>query len=314
MFSVIHGITSMRIQRTALVALAALAMFFQSVSGAADGQSRTLGAFTAIPPVADIMQRVGAGHWQVSSLVRDGKDPHTFSFTPRIAAELSAADVYISCGMGPDNVAVSRLSNGQILRELLDSENGGGSHDGHSNDEADNGHEHAEGHGEGMDPHLWLDAEGIMHIARVAREAFSEAAPEYSADYDAAFEKLEADIKIADVQVREILAPWKGRRFYVQHDAFTRFAEHYGLEQVSVEEHDKGVSAARIAELTRMAREDGVRVLYAQPGHNPAPLETIADAIGANVAYLEPLQDDAVQMMLVNARKLAEGFAMESAE
>jgi ABC-type Zn uptake system ZnuABC Zn-binding protein ZnuA len=163
------------------------------------------------------------------------------------------------------------------------------------------------------DPHVWLYPDGIAGIARAARDAYTKLDPDHAALYAESCMKIEAELRETEERVREILAPWKGRRFYVQHDAFAHYASYFGLEQVALEEHDKDPGAARIAELVRMARADGVKVLYAQQGHNPAPLRVMAGPLGAFVVSLDPLYPDPVHGLLVHARKLADGFAQERA-
>ncbi len=263
-------------------------------------------AFTAVPPVAGLMERVGAGHWQANALVEQGKDPHTFSLRPRMAADLSAASLYVFCGMEMDNVVRNRPQNGLVFVDLLSEEEAGVAY-------KEEGHTHeVHGHGHGaMNPHLWLDPEGILHIAETLRDSYSRLDPANAVDYTAAYAALEEELASLDAEIRSLLAPYKGRRFYVQHDAFTRFAAHYGLEQVSVEEHDKSPSAARLEALSRQARKDKVRMLYAQSGHNPAPLHTLAAPLGARVEYLEPLGRDALASLRTIAETLALGYALE---
>jgi len=258
-------------------------------------------AYTAVTPVVSIMDRVGGGLWTVHALVASGTDPHTFAMTPRMATELASASLYVSVGMEMDHAVQLRAPKGMkqvLVGGLVEHEE---ERDGELHEEA--GHEH--------DPHLWLDPEGIVEIARKVRDAYTELDPQNAQHYADSCAKLEQDVADTVRQASAVLAPWKGRRFYVQHDAFTRFARYFGLDQVAVEEHDKSPSAARIAQVINMARKDGVRVVYAQAGHNSAPLKVIAGPLGARVASLDPLQADPVAVLLANAQMLAEGFAEE---
>ena len=142
------------------------------------------------------MERVGAGFWTVRSLVEEGKNPHTFALSPRTAAELSAARVYLAVGIEIDAAVKTRTPDGMSFVVVQD-----------PNDK-------------GNDPHLWLDPDGIMLIARAARDAFFEADPEHRAEYAEACSALESEVKEATRQAHSILYHYRGSHFYVQHDSF----------------------------------------------------------------------------------------------
>jgi zinc transport system substrate-binding protein len=269
---------------------------FANAASAADAGDAFV-AYTSVSPVAAVMQRVGAGHWQARSVVEEGKDPHTFALTPRKAAEFSAARVYVAVGIEMDPVVLSRAPASLIVADVElppEARTGKGPVDPDDED--------------GHDPHVWLDPEGLVATARAASTAFISVDPAHKADYEASLAKFEADVAAASAKAVNILKPYKGRRFYVQHDAFTRYAAHFGLVQVAVEEHEKEPTGMRLAEVTRMMQADGAKALFAQPGHNPRPLEVIAKPIGATIEILDPMLPDPVEGLVTDADLLAKSF------
>jgi zinc transport system substrate-binding protein len=288
------GITAMKIARTRLVLSLLAALTFLVACGDTRPDSEQLSAYTSVPPAAYIAEQVGAGHWTVGALAQQGKDPHTFSARPSLAAELGKSRIYFALGMEMDTIAMDKLGHAQLRTiEIAD---------GHHH-EAEAGHSH--------DPHIWLCPEGLLEIASAARDAFSQEDPANASDYKEAYERVAARIAAADEQAMEILRPYAGKRFYVQHDAFVHYAEHFGLRQAAIEQHDKDTSAARLSEILQMARQDSVRVLYSQPGHNPANLEAMAKAIGARVEPLDPMSANPIDAIVSYASTLASGFAKE---
>lgn len=255
-------------------------------------------AYTSVAPVATIARMVGAGMWEVRSIVEEGKDPHTFALTPRTAAALSSASAYISLGLEMDPMVVTRLPESVRVVEVPG---------------AAEEHDHAAAHEEeqGHDPHVWLDPDGLIATAKAVSAAFAEADPENAAAYEDALKKFEASVADADASARKALSPWKGRRFYVQHDAFTGFAEHYGLRQVAVEEHEKEPTGVRLAEVTRLMMADGSKVIFAQPGHNQRPLEVIAKPVDAKIGILDPMLPDPVAGLVLHAKTIAESFSVK---
>jgi zinc transport system substrate-binding protein len=238
-------------------------------------------AYTSVKPVAFVMERIGAGHWTVRSLVEEGKNPHTFALTPRAAEELSASRVYLAVGIEMDAAVKSRAQASM---------------------------KYVEAHVDADDPHLWLDPDGLVLIARTARDAFFEADPEHRSDYAVACSQFESEVSDAVGAARTLLEPFKGCRFYVQHDAFTRYAAAFGLVQVSVEENEKEPTAARLVEVTRMMQADGTKIVYAQPGHNPRPLQVLAESVSARIDVLDPMLSDPVDGLVARAQILADGF------
>jgi ABC-type Zn uptake system ZnuABC Zn-binding protein ZnuA len=252
-------------------------------------ENGTFVAYTSVAPVASILEKVGAGYWTAAPLVGVGKNPHTFSPTPREAAAFSSASIYLAVKIEIDEAVKSRAPKSMKYVEVAVP----ASSDGEDED----------------DPHLWLDPDGMILIARASRDAFSSCDPAHAADYATACAGFEKSVNEAAETAHKILAPYQNGKFYVQHDAFTRFAKKFNLVQISVEEHEKEPTAQRLAEVSRLMREGGSKVIYAQPGHNPAPLEAIAAPIGAKIQILDAVPADPVTDLVTRAKILANGFA-----
>jgi ABC-type Zn uptake system ZnuABC Zn-binding protein ZnuA len=257
-------------------------------AAAASASAPTFTAYTSVAPVAKVMEEVGAGYWTTAPLVGKGKNPHTFSPTPQEAAAFSKAAVYLAVRIEIDEAVKARAPQSMRYVEVEVPEAAG--------EEAD-------------DPHLWLDPDGLVLIARASREAFSSVDPAHKADYATACAQFERKVGEASDEAKAILSPYKNRKFYVQHDAFTRFAKACGLVQISVEEHEKEPTAQRLVEVLRLMRGDGTKVIYAQPGHNPAPLEALAGPIGAKIEILDAVPEDPVADLAERAKILAKDFA-----
>jgi zinc transport system substrate-binding protein len=268
-----------------------------ALSASAEEAGHVYVAYTSVAPIATVACAVGAGRWEVRSVVEEGKDPHTFALTPRTAAELSAASAYIAVGIEMDPMVVTRLPESVYVVEVEVPEE-----EGHEHHEASHEEEH------GHDPHVWLDPEGLIATAKAVSAAFAAKDPENAAAYEAALKHFEESVANADARARKILSPWKGRRFFVQHDAFTRFAEHYAILQEAVEEHEKEPTGARLAEVTRLMMADGAKVIFAQPGHNQRPLEVIAKPVGARMGILDPMLPDPVEGLVLRAEAIADSF------
>lgn len=142
------------------------------------------------------------------------------------------------------------------------------------------------------DPHLWVSPVAARHFVPAIAAALAEVLPDAAPDIDAARVRLLATIDALDADLRRILAPAAGTRFYVFHPAWGYLARDYGLIQVSIEHGAKEPSAAELADLMRRARADGAGVVFVQPEFSARSAGVVADEIGAKLVTLDPLSLD----------------------
>ena len=270
-------------RKTSLLAFALAAFLSSSL------HASFLVATTSVAPVAEVMSELSAGHWQVYAMTPKNRDPHEFTLRPEEASHFFASKLYVAVGMEADVQLIPRASKEmdvvRVLPELA-----------------------------ATDPHLWLDAEGLAALAKAVTQAYGKADPAHLSDYAAANSLFLARLDNADGRAKEILAPFAGRAFVVHHGAFARYAAANGLRQVALEENEKEPSASRIAEVAALVAKEKICILYAQPGHNPAPLQSIAASTGATLRELDALPRDPVEALADRARELAAGFEAKGAD
>lgn len=91
----------------------------------------------------------------------------------------------------------------------------------------------------------------------------------------------------------------------VFHPAWGYFARDYGLEMVPIELGGTEPSAAELAVLIAEARKEKIQVIFAQPEFSTRDAETIAQEIGGQVLFLDPLAAD----WLENLRSVSQTLA-----
>ncbi|WP_083761090.1 metal ABC transporter solute-binding protein, Zn/Mn family [Alkaliphilus metalliredigens] len=155
---------------------------------------------------------------------------------------------------------------------------------GHSHDEDDH-HDDDHDHGE-YDPHIWVDPINAIKISEQIKLAFVARDPEHHAVYEENFEVFKTQLEKLDEDFRAGLQDIKQRKIIVSHSAFGYLAHRYGLEEISV----SGISPhaepspGRLAELTKVAREENINYIFFEELANPRTAETLA-----NEANLEAL-------------------------
>ena len=111
-----------------------------------------------------------------------------------------------------------------------------------------------------------------------------------------------------DRRIAEILAPVKGKPFFVFHPAFGYFADDYGLKQTAVETGGSEPSARQLAHMIDVAKQKDIRVIFVQPQFSPKSAETIASEISGAVVPIDPLARDYVGNLERMARMVEEGL------
>lgn len=116
-----------------------------------------------------------------------------------------------------------------------------------------------------------------------------------------------------------LLAPCEGMPIITFHAAFDYLAQEFGLRVVAVVETDAGSapSAQELANVAEIAREEGVKALFAEPQYDDASVDILARETGLPVYLLDPVvsgeadaedYDAYLRIMLENAQTLCEAL------
>jgi len=254
----------------------------------------SLRVFVGVLPHKFLVDRVGGTRVSSEALVQPGQDPHTFEPTPRQVASLAGSTIYFRSGLAFEDALIARMRSSFPALRIVDTQEGITLA---RVDEEEDG----ESHGEGLDPHVWMDPLLAKRQALTIRDALEAADPAGKATYEEGYLRLASDLDALHGELGEALAPLRGRELLVFHPAFGYFARAYGLTQVAVETAGKEPSARELARLIDRCRSSGARVVFVQPQFSQAGARSVADAIGGVV---EPL-DDLAYDYTANLRSVA---------
>ena len=243
----------------------------------------------SILPQRYFVERVGGEYVAVNVMVEPGASPATYEPQPEQLRALSVADVYFSIGVPFENAWLERFAS--VNEELLIVDTTQGIE--------------RQGDPEHPDPHIWLSPALVKVQAQTIYETLAQLDPEHQETYRANLESFLADIDALDADIRETLAGVENRKFMVFHPSWGYFARDYGLEQLPVEVGGQEPSAAELAALVAEAKQEGIKVIFAQPEFSTRSAETLANEIGGEVLLISPLAPD----WLDNLRRVAEVLA-----
>ena len=276
------------------------------------GQSTTakpagvLDVTVSIVPQKYFVERIGGDYVVVNVMVRPGDSPATYEPRPEQLTALSEADVYFSIGVPFENAWLDRVASANPGMLMVDTAKGiehmaMTTQGRHGEEERHEEEEHREG---GPDPHIWVSPELVKVQSQTIYEALAQLDPEHREAYRANLDSFIADIDALEADIRSTLEGVENKRFMVFHPSWGYFARDFGLEQLPVEVGGQEPSAAELADLITVAKEKGIRVIFAQPEFSTRDAETIASEIGGEVLLISPLHPD----WLNNLRNVADTF------
>ena len=231
-------------------------------------------------PLYEFASRVGGDRAEVSSLVPAGIEPHDWEPTPMDASRARSADLMVINGAGFESWA-----GGMEARMVVDTSKGIELE--HEEAEDDHGHEG------GVNPHSWLDPVLAKHQVEKIREAFAAADPENADYYNQNAAELAAELDQLDAFARMELSGCEKSDFIAFHDAFSHFAERYGLTQHSIHgmSPEGEILPQRMQEIIELAGDLGISVIYSEDLVDSRLADTIAGEIpGGRVLVLSPIE------------------------
>jgi len=143
-----------------------------------------------------------------------------------------------------------------------------------------------------IDRHTWLGRQPAKIFADHVLKTLSATDPDNAAFFETNHHGLIAEIDREFDALIPILSPLKGKSIFVFHPAFGYFLDEFGIVQEAVETGGKEPTARALTELIAAAKADGAKVIFVQAQFPVNAARTVADAVGATVAPLDPLAED----------------------
>lgn len=279
----------------------------------ADGVGRGVHVVTSVFALAWVARRVAPGA-RVELLGAGGQDPHALSLSPGERVAIADADVMVHTGdvgfqpqveeattsAGGEVVAVTDVLPDRALRQLPGpaAHRDGTGHDAGSGDrsDGDGGHGHDPdgdgGHGHGaVDPHVWLSPSRLTGVARAIAAAVADAGGGPADALRANATQVAGELTALEGDIGRRLRGCAQRTALVAHEAWGYLLASRGLSQrgVSGAGGHSPASPQRLTELADLIEAHDVPAVFAGPGQERGPAETLAVETGARLLRVDAL-------------------------
>ena len=252
--------------------------------------------FVSVLPQTTIVKSIAGDLVRVEAMVGKGFNPATYQPSPRQIARLSGAALYVRAGMPFEQSWLPRFIAVNSSMKVLDMRKG------LKLLPADDHHAGKD------DPHIWTDPWLVKQHAQYLLGMLSKLFPAGKPRFEENYQQFAASLDKLDQELEAALGSARGNSFLVYHPAWSYFAHRYGLQQIAVEQGGKEPSPRTLAQLIEVARKAKIHTILVQPQHSSATAKVLADAIGAKLLEMDPLEPDFFSAL----RKLAAALARQA--
>ncbi len=251
--------------------------------------SQKLNVVSTVSPITNIIYNIGGDHINLTGIIPEGSDSHTFEPAPSDAKILAQADVIFVNGLKLEEPTVKLAeANKKAGAEIVQLGEQTITPDQYIYDFSfpkENG---------SPNPHLWMNPLNALRYAEIARDTLVKRdaanADYYKKNYDAFKARLEA----LDQSIKDTIAtiPEANRKLLTYHDSFAYFAPRYGMTVIgAIQPSDFAEPSAQdVAALIKQVQEEKVPAIFGSEVFPSPVLDQIAKEAGA--VYVDTLRDD----------------------
>jgi ABC-type Zn uptake system ZnuABC Zn-binding protein ZnuA len=260
-----------------------------SAGGSVASSDGRLKVVTTVAPITSIAASVIGTNADITGVVPEGTNSHTFEPAPSVAKVLSAADVIFVNGLKLEDPTVElarkNLKKGARIVSVGDV----------VLPEADYIFDFSFPKAEGKpNPHLWTDPLYAKKYAEVVKSTLSEVDPGNAAAYDKNYSAFATKVDEFDEAMRASFATMTAdqRKLLTYHDAYAYFAKDYGWQVIGAIQVGsfEDPSPREVAALIGQVRDERVRAIFGSEVFPSPVLAHIGQEAGTK--YVDVLRDD----------------------
>jgi zinc transport system substrate-binding protein len=236
-------------------------------------------------PIFEFIKKVGGDRIEATSLIPVGAEPHDFDPTVQQVQNAETADMVVFNGAGFEGERLRNLN----AKFVVDTSKGLNLTGGTFKDPEDN----LQANEIPIDPHIWLDPLLAKQQVEQIRDGLIEIDPRNAEYYSKNANSFLTELDNLDRTIRERLSNCEKKDFIAFHDAFSYFANRYGLTQHSIQEFtpEAEILPQQLQQIIALARDTGLDTIYSEELVDPRLANVIAQEIpNGKVLVLSPIE------------------------
>ena len=231
-------------------------------------------------PVYDMAKNIAGENADVFLMLPPGVEPHSFEPSPSDVANILKSDIFVYTGAEMEPWAADILAGQSENIVELDLSRGVSLIDPQFIEED-----------EPMtyDPHIWLDIDNAILMARTITDSLKQSDPQNFDAYESRFKNYESELQKIDAEYNTALATCQSRNlFYGGHYALGYLMKRYNLNYVAAQgvSPDAEPSARDLADLVDQIEKENIKTVFYEELSSPRIAQTIADETDAQMLLL----------------------------
>ncbi|WP_374724616.1 metal ABC transporter solute-binding protein, Zn/Mn family [Calidifontibacillus erzurumensis] len=247
--------------------------------------------FTTLYPIEYFTKKIGTSHVEVESIIPLGSNAHTFEPTTKTMIEIAEGDAFIFTSEQMERYAhkiaeALDKENVKIIEAAKDIEMIQHEDDENHNENDEEEHSHGD-----VDPHVWIDPILSITIAENIKNSLIDLKPEASAEFEARFNELKAQLEQLDAKFRDLVKDKTSPQIIVSHAAYGYWEKRYGIKQLAISglSSTNEPSQKQLQKIINVAKENDIKYVIFEQNITPKVAEIIKDEINAQSLYLHNL-------------------------
>ncbi|UZE94726.1 zinc ABC transporter substrate-binding protein [Alkalimarinus alittae] len=266
--------------------------------------TKDINVLSSIKPIQLITTAIVGDLGQSNLLLPPSANPHHYQLRPSQRTRLNQADLFVWVGPELELFLVKVLKVSSVKQLALTKalklntrpaeESEEDHHDGHGHHAADtHGHSSSE-HGGSFDPHIWLDPAFTQQIAEAIYEQLILQHPQSQPPLKLNLERFLSRLKSTEQAIKNQLNTQNKVATYTFHQAFTHFADHYGLEisGIITPTPEARPGAKHLSQLTREISQKKKICLVKEPNFKAPYVDSITKGTDVILTIADPLATD----------------------
>lgn len=242
---------------------------------------------TSIKPIQMITNELTLGVTTPDVLLGTNASPHDYALRPSDVKRIHQADLVIWFGSDLEPFLTKVLesqTNVLTLSAIPNLKLRAFSEEEHHEDD---GHHHHGTH----DPHFWLGVTQANTVADAIAQKLMVMDPTHSATYQANLARFQQQLTQTDEQINQQLTPIKQQPYYVFHDGYAYFEQHYGLNNQGhfTVSPDRKPGAKTLIHIRESLTAGKIQCVFAEPQFQPAVIQSVVRGTQAKIGELDPL-------------------------
>ncbi|MBM2852283.1 MAG: hypothetical protein HW420_830 [Candidatus Nitrosotenuis sp.] len=238
-------------------------------------------------PLYEFSKNVARDKAEVSAFIPIGVEPHDWEPSANDILNLKESSIFVYNGVGMEPFVDKLIDSGEYNNvkfvETTEGINLIQTNDEHQN-EPDN---HTV-----YNPHVWLDPVLAKHQVMMIKDAMIDADPDNKKYYEDNANAYSIKLDELNSKIQTELSHCKKDTFMPFHDAYSYFANRYGLKTLPLSgvSPESEVTATDLREFVDFIQKNEIKTIYSEELVDPKLATTLAEEADAQVLIFSPLE------------------------